>query len=234
MKIVRRFTTRFGDKQLYGDIYPAKRHDPILCIHGAGKSNRARFSDLRASLQSYGLESLSFDCLGHGDSEGDIGESSLASRTAQAEAVINDRNLEEPIVVFGTSMGAYNAITLTKTRKVKALVLIVPGVYAAGAYEIPFGPDFSKTIRQERSWEATDAWEILANFQGKLLVIAAEHDSVVPREIPERICASAAIAKESKLPVIKGAQHNHLFSILKETPPAYEALILEIIACTDG
>lgn len=80
-------------------------------------------------------------------------------------------------MVFGSSMGAYNAIRLTQLHRVDALVLIVPGVYTPSAYEVPFGPDFSAIIRRERSWIDSDAWDILSRFEGRLHIVqGAEHN----------------------------------------------------------
>ena len=115
-------------------------------------------------------------------------------------------------------MGAYNAIRLLERRPVEALVLVVPGVYTPSAYEVPFGAQFTTLIRKERSWDNTDAWEILGEFTGRLLVIAAEHDSVIPAEIPERLVRAASKSAWRRLHVVRGAEHNRLFSLLAERP----------------
>lgn len=85
----------------------------------------------------------------------------------------------------GVSMGAYNALQLSKMVPLRSLILMVPGVYATPAYPVKFGPDFSAIIRQDRSWDATDAWAIAAEFTGDLLVIAAENDTIIPADIPK-------------------------------------------------
>jgi hypothetical protein len=128
-------------------------------------------------------------------------------------------------------MGAYNAIKLLETRKLEALVLVVPGVYTPAAYELPFGAGFTAAIRQERSWDNTDAWDILAEFSGRLLVIAAEHDTVIPSEIPERLLQSARKSSWRKLHIVPGAQHERLFPLLSGRPQEFEQVMALIFAC---
>jgi pimeloyl-ACP methyl ester carboxylesterase len=180
---------------------------------------------LRNALQQRGVGSVCFDAIGHGDTGGTLAQSSVASRTRQAQAVMAAQALPEPLVVLGSSMGAYNAIRLTQQHRVDALILMVPGVYTPEAYEVPFGPDFSAVIRRERSWSDSDAWDILSRFEGRLLVIHAEHDAVIPLEISERLEAAATRAESRQLHIVRGAEHNRLWSLLEETPADFEATI---------
>jgi len=204
-----------------------------VLIHGAGASVRGRFAPLRSTLHKRGIGSTAFDCIGHGETGGSLAESSLISRTRQAEAVINAQPRGVSLAIVGTSMGAYNAIKLLETQKVEALVLVVPGVYTPEAYELPFGAEFTAVIRKERSWENTDAWGILEQFTGKLLVIAAEHDTVIPAEIPERLVQSACKASWRKLHVVPGAEHNRLFSLLVERPVEFKETMDLILTCLE-
>ena len=204
-----------------------------LLIHGAGQSERGRFAPLRSALQQRGIGSTAFDCIGHGQTGGALCASSLASRTRQAAAVADARHGASPLAVVGTSMGAYNAIKLLETRRVDALVLVVPGVYTPSAYELPFDAGFSAVIRAPRSWEATDAWDILGQFTGRLLVIAAQNDTVIPPEIPARLVDAARQARWRQLHVVADAQHNRLFSLLAERPADFSATMDLVFACLD-
>jgi len=214
-----------------GDYCAGRTTRQTLLIHGAGSSERGRFAALRSALHGRGIGSTAFDCIGHGETGGSVHESSLVSRTRQAEAVIDARQGPSIQAVVGTSMGAYNAIKLLDRRKLEALVLVVPGVYIPAAYELPFGAGFTAAIRQERSWDKTDAWDILAEFSGRLLVIAAEHDTVIPPEIPERLFQSARKSSWRKLHVVPDAQHERLFPLLSERPPEFEQAMSLIITC---
>lgn len=224
------FSVAFEEHTLRGDANHGAAGNALL-LHGAGASARNKFSILRNALAVRGVGMTCFDCIGHGETGGDMAASSLASRTRQAQAVIAGRNMSEPLALFGFSMGAYNAIKLTQCRKVASLVLIVPGVFTPQAYDVPFGPQFSSIIRRERSWTDTDAWDIIGNFSGRLLVIAAGNDAVIPREIPERLLQSARCAAWKQLLVVPEAEHRHLFSLLLETPNEFDATLDLIMQC---
>ena len=228
------FDVPFGDFTLKGDHYVGSDSNRILYLHGAGTSKRRGHHLLRGALQQRGFGSFCFDCIGHGDTGGTLAQSSVASRTRQAQAVAEACHVPEPMVIFGNSMGAYNAIRLTQQYKVDALVLIVPGVYTPSAYEVPFGPEFSTIIRRERSWVDSDAWEILSRFEGRLLVMAAEQDATIPLEIPERLVAAAKRAESSVLHVVEGAEHNRLWALLQEDPARFASsidMVVETIRC---
>lgn len=228
------FDAAFGATVLKGDHYPGTERNNALYLHGAGASSRHGHTILREALQRRGIGTTCFDCVGHGDTGGALAQSSVASRTRQAQAVIAARALAEPLTVIAASMGAHNAIKLTQHHAVDALVLMVPGVYTPAAYEVPFGPDFSAVIRRERSWADTDAWDILARFEGSLLVVAAEFDATIPLEIPERLIAAARRARSSRLLVVPGANHNHLWSLLIEQPEHFDAAVDQVAACLRG
>lgn len=223
--MIENFDVAYQGTVLKADHYLGRDSNRILYVHGAGSSQRHGHSILRGALQQRGLGSVCFDCIGHGETGGALAQSSVASRTRQAAAVAQARALPQPLAVFGASMGAYNAIRLSRQMHVDALVLLVPGVYTPSAYEVPFGPEFSAIIRRERSWVDSDAWEMLAQFEGRLLVIAAEHDEVIPLEIPERLVAAAENAQSSTLHVVEGASHRYLWSLLEEQPARFAATI---------
>ncbi len=222
------FDVPFDGHVLKADHFVGSDSNRILYLHGAGTSTRHSHRLLRGVLQQRGFGSVCFDAIGHGETGGTFAQSSVASRTRQAQAVLA-RSLREPLVVFGSSMGAYNAIRLTEQHRIDALVLIVPGVYTPAAYEVPFGPDFSTIIRRERSWVDSDAWDILSRFEGRLLVIHAEHDATIPLEISERLVAAATRAQSRQLFIVPGAHHNRLWALLAETPADFEAALDRVI-----
>ena len=160
-----------------------------LMIHGGARSQDI-FHDLRIMLAQHHIGSLSFDAIGHGKSSGKLSDSSLALRSLQALHVLKHHPTSSNIC-FGVSMGAYNAIKLSQNIPIHSLILIVPGVYTPDAYNIHFGTEFSKIIRQKDSWFLSDAWEIIESFKGRLLIISAEYDEVVPNQIPEKLFQSA-------------------------------------------
>ncbi len=237
MKDIIDFDVAFDGHVLKGDHYLGRDSNRILYLHGAGNSTRHGHHLLRGALQRRGQGSVCFDAIGHGETGGALAQSSVASRTRQAQAVLAARALPAPLVVFGASMGAYNAIRLSQQHEVAALVLMVPGVYTPAAYDVPFGPDFSAVIRRERSWADSDAWDILSRFEGRLLVIHAEHDAVIPLEISERLVAAASRAQSRQLHIVRGAEHNRLWSLLEEDPARFEAaidMVVDVVDVVDG
>ncbi len=228
------FNVAFDGHVLRGDHYAGAQGNPALVLHGAGASTRHMHLLLRQALRQRGVGTTCFDCVGHGETGGTLAQSSLHSRTRQAEAVIAARRLAQPLALIGISMGAYNAIRVTQSHRVDALVLMVPGVYTPHAYDLPFGPAFSAVIRRERSWADTDAWDMLAAFEGALLVVAAEHDAVIPLEIPERLVASAVRARRRELMVVEGGQHNRVWALLAEQPQRFDTALSAVVATLRG
>ena len=111
---------------LKGDRYRSDvSGNTTLLLHGAGKSSRFTFSRLREYLYCHGLPSDSFDFVGHGETGGNIKETSLLGRTDQAAKVIKHM-CQEPLTLIAASMGGYCAIKLTEIFKVENLVLLFP------------------------------------------------------------------------------------------------------------
>ena len=202
------FEIPFGPSLLRGDRYAAVCRTIVL--HGAGKSSRERFARLRRGLNDNGMPSASFDFIGHGETGGSLLGSTLHERTDQAAAVIR-RACREPLTLIGASMSGYTAVRLTETFAVDNLILLVPAVYTPRAYDLPFGPAFSAAIRTPGSWQASDALTLLSRFEGHLLIVAAESDDVIPREIPESIFAAAQKAASRHLHIVPGSGHLSLF-----------------------
>jgi len=203
------FRVQFGLHSLVGDrIGTSTPSDPeLFVLHGAGNATRDRYDALRQQLAEQRINSICFDFIGHGETGGQMSSSSLHSRTEQALAVIAKTSLQPPLKILGASMGAYNAIKLTEHHEVETLVLVVPGIYTPTAYEIPFGPRFSEIIRRDKSWQDSDAWEILSRFEGSLLLITAGHDKIIPAEIPQRLMEVAVKAKRTELLCLEDAPH---------------------------
>jgi esterase/lipase len=200
----------------------------VLALHGAGGSNRSRFALLRDFLFEHGIGSCAFDFIGHGQTGGDLSDSSLSQRTEAACTVIKDRKLQEPLVLIGASMGAYTALKISETHPVKALVLFVPAVYAKNAYHLKFDSEFSNAIRQPKSWLTSDAWDIISNNSGNILIIGAEKDEVIPPELEEKLLNSAVKSKRKELYVLSESSH-HIMRYLDGHPDARDIVFNKIL-----
>lgn len=207
------FEVSFGSKILRGDEFGSSSH--AILLHGAGNSSRSGFTRLRHAMHNYGISSVSFDFIGHGETGGELLGSSLRERTAQAAAVIRKHCTLNPCTVIAASMGAHIAIKLTELFPIDNLVLLVPAVYSQHAYNIPFGPRFTKAIRTPHSWHNSDAFDILRSFCGSLIIIAAESDNVIPAELVNRLHGCAKNARCTYYHIVPGSSHLSLFPTLK-------------------
>ncbi len=200
-------TIQFGNAKLVSDIFPAHTIPSVLFLHGAGTSDRRRFDRFREQLALEKISSCALDFIGHGETGGEMSETSLKERTDQAATVIQALGLPKPLHIVAASMGGYTAIKLTELFDVETLIFLAPAVYSKEAYDVVFGTGFTDIIRRERSWDDTDAWEILNRYKGNLLIYIGEHDEVVPYEVVQKIYDSATCAKHREICIIKNAAH---------------------------
>jgi uncharacterized protein len=225
------FHVPFGHHTLAGDITPPGSQPQFLLLHGAGQSRRGRFDVLRSRLANDGTATCAFDMTGQGETGGQFEGSSLHDRTNQALAVIHDRALPGPLTVLGASMGAYTALKLTEQIQINRLILFAPAAYDAQAYDTPFGPEFSRLIRRPGSWQDTDAWAIISRFTGRLLIVTAELDNVIPAKLPPQLLARAGQAASKKLITIPGSPHATLPFLSDPANRAqFDAVYTEIMA----
>jgi len=85
------------------------------------------------------------------------------------------------------------------------------------AATVNFGPAFSQIIRQEKSWQDSDAWPLLAGYRGKILIVAAERDEVIPQEIPAKLHNAAMEALWKTLFIVPNAGHNSVWKNITQS-----------------
>jgi len=193
-----------------------------IFFHGAGQSSRARWQHLREALFMRGMGSYAFDFIGHGETGGELTSSSLERRTNQAVQVIKTLYISPPLTLIGSSMGAYTALKVSEKIPAGTFIFVVPAMYDGDVYGIHFGPEFS-IIRKPDSWRNSDAWGILAQFSGKLLIIGAGKDETVPRELTQKIYDSASRAAKRELYFVPGSSH-FLGQFMRDNPAEKERI----------
>ncbi|MCX5733246.1 MAG: alpha/beta fold hydrolase [candidate division NC10 bacterium] len=223
--MMRGFRVPFDGRVLIGDVLAGEEPPRLLVLHGAGQSNRERFRQIREHFLASGIGSVAFDCIGHGETGGDLKQSSLQSRTAQACAVIEALSLSQPFSVLAGSMGGYTAVTLLRRYAIANLILVVPAMYTAEAYDVPFNAGFTGIIRRPKSWESSDGWELLSRFTGRLLLVAGERDRVIPSGVIQGIYEAAKHAKERTLFVAPGASHMVLTDLRAHAPDQLDRVL---------
>jgi uncharacterized protein len=224
-----KFKMPFGHHTLVGDLLTNDTEAHALVLHGAGEQGRVRVRFLREYLFENGISSCAFDFIGHGETGGDIKQTSLYERTRQACSIIDAQNLKQPLNIVAASMGAYTAVSLLKHYDVDRMICLVPAMYSAAAYRVPFGNGFTEIIREPESWFRSDAWELLSGYTGRLFVVEGEKDGVIPVGVIEKICESAVSAKELKRYTVSGAPHFVFTYLRKENPSALGALMGQIV-----
>jgi pimeloyl-ACP methyl ester carboxylesterase len=222
---------------LVGDVLAGVKPPRLLVLHGGGRSNRERFRLLREHFLTHGVGSVAFDFIGHGETGGDLRQSSLQNRTAQACAVIDALNLPQPFSVVAASIRGYTAVTLLRRYAIANLILLGPAMYAAEAYAIPFNAGFTEIIRRPNSWKSSDAWDLLAQFTGRLLLVAGERDTVIPPGVIQKIYDAARSAKARTLFVAPDASHLILSDLRANAPDQLDhvlRLMTEVLTATEN
>jgi pimeloyl-ACP methyl ester carboxylesterase len=163
-------------------------------------------------------------------------QSSLRSRTAQAGAVIDALALPQPLSILAASMGGYTAVTLLPRYAIATLILLGPAMYAAEAYAVPFNAGFTEIIRRPNSWESSDAWDLLAHFTGRLLVVAGQRDTVIPPGVIRNVYDSVRNARARTLFVAPGTSHLILTDLRANAPEQLDhvlGLMMEVLTAAD-
>ena len=213
---MRYFEVPYKSTRLKGTIYGVS--DPrVFFVHGSSKDGSARFDMIRQHLAKTGIASAAFDFIGHGETGGVIDGTTLADRLKQACTVIDSIHCKKPLIIIGASMGADTAIRLTKLYPVATLMLFVPAFYSPNAFKASFKEEFHDVIIREDGWKSSDAWALLKDFLGSLLVVGAEHDEVIPGGIYDALDEHSPLVSYKELITVPGSPHRVL-PFLSENP----------------
>ncbi|MFJ8945736.1 alpha/beta hydrolase [Streptomyces sp. NPDC102395] len=165
----------------------------VVLLHGAGDSSAARLLPLVDEFAAHGCRSLAFDFSGHGESSGELRESSLRRRFEQAVSVIDAFvPADGALVLVGFSMSGHTVADLLAHYggRVAAVGLCAPAVYAGEAWEEPFGAGdgrFSAVIRTADSWRDSPALSALRDFEGRAVLAVPGTDAVIPAAVTEAV-----------------------------------------------
>lgn len=224
------FQLPFESHTLIGDVISDRDTADLLMLHGAGQSNRSAFDLLRLYFWEHGISTAAFDFIGHGETGGRLTHSSLKSRTEQVCRVIDALHLSPPLSIWAASMSGYTAVKLLEHYEIAHLVLLVPAMYTADAYEVRFDQGFSELIRSPNSWEQSDAWALLGHYTGQLMIVSAENDAVIPPGVIRRIHEAAVRAQTHDLFVAPGASHSVITDLRAQQPGDLNQLLDAVTA----
>lgn len=201
------FTFRHDGERLSG-VYGGGGPDraTAVVLHGAGNGSKERLAPVLAEFAGRGCGVLALDFSGHGESSGELRELSLRRRFEQAVAVIDARVAADgPLVLVGFSMSGQTVADLVGHygTRVSAIGLCSPAVYAAAAWELPFGDGdgpFSELIRTPDSWREAPALDVLRAYEGRAVLAVPGRDEVIPPAVTEAVQdALAARSQYSRL-----------------------------------
>ena len=181
-----------------------------IYYHGRGSSYK-RYPGFGKSLEKEGIAFLGFDFAGCGESEGDFGKTTLASKIEDAKVAIdfllNQKGVDqERIGVFGVSQGGHIAAMIASTYKqVRSLVLGSPAAYPK--YILNKIESESSSFSYERKfWQDSPALEAIEIFKGPLMIIEHELDEVIPRDLIKEYYNKAG-SKEKSIYILKASYH---------------------------
>ncbi|BDH04118.1 hypothetical protein HEK131_13450 [Streptomyces seoulensis] len=182
---------------------PAARATAVL-LHGAGTGSKDRLLPLLSAFAEQDRHALAFDFSGHGRSTGTLPELSLRRRFEQAVAVIDAHAGDGPLVLVGFSMSGQTVADLVRHygRRVASVGLAAPGVFAAAAWDVPFGDGtgrFTEILRTPDSWRDSPALPALSAFDGRAVLVVPGTDTVIPAQVTEAVeealCARARYSR---------------------------------------
>ncbi|MGW6057352.1 alpha/beta hydrolase [Streptomyces sp. NPDC055189] len=180
---------------------PGGQENPPLAVvflHGAGTSDKGRFTALMADFAARGHQALAFDFSGHGDSSGRLGELSLRRRFTQACAVI-DRQVPtgRRLVLIGFSMSGQTVADLAAHygSRVAAIGLCAPAVYGAKAWPVPFAAGFTEIIRAPDSWRRSPALDVFRSLSTRAVLVTPAVDAVIPPAVTEAVAGALGASR---------------------------------------
>ncbi|MER6128709.1 alpha/beta fold hydrolase [Streptomyces sp. NPDC001795] len=198
---------------VYGDDGGGPDAATAVVLHGAGNGCAERLVPLLEDFVARGCRGLAFDFSGHGGSTGRLAELSLRRRFEQAVAVIDARTpAHGPLILVGFSMSGQTVADLARHygRRVVAIGLCAPAVYAAEAWPVPFGDGagrFTEILRTPGSWRSAPALEVLRTYEGRAVLAVPGTDAVIPPEVTEAVAVALTANATFTRFDVPGAEH---------------------------
>lgn len=196
-------------------IHPGKA-DAILYFGGNGENVEAYRETFAEWFPDASVYLLAYR--GYGASDGQPGETALFGDALALYDTVRQRHPEGSIAVIGRSLGSGVASYLASQRPLSRLVLVTPFDSLASVAQAHY-PVFP--VR----WLLRDRYEslrYLPQHQGKLLILRAGRDEVVPSANTDRLLAG--LPGRPQVLEIAEAGHNDLSGF-----PAYRETLVEFL-----
>lgn len=175
------FKLAVADAELMVTVQPHEGKDALLYFGGNADDVSMSLPALAKAFPNYAIYLPHYR--GYGGSSGKPGEAALH---ADALAVFDKVHQAHPnIVVVGRSLGTGVAVPLASQRPVAGLVLVTPfnGLEEIAEDQYPLFP--VKWLQRDKF----ESWRYAPNVQAPTLLIAADHDEVIPRTSTDALFA---------------------------------------------
>lgn len=206
----------------FGEIY-----DMAILMHGfTSNRNTPLLQAIANNLRDENVASVRFDFNGHGDSDGEFEKMTVANEIADAQAILEyvrtDPHVRN-IYLVGHSQGGVVASMLAGLYPdvIKKLVLLAPaavlkddaknGNTQGARYNPDHIPNYVPLGDKHlggfylRIAQVLPIYEVAGRYYGDSLVIAAEHDQIVPKKYLDKY---HEIYSRSQLVTIPNADHS--------------------------
>jgi pimeloyl-ACP methyl ester carboxylesterase len=205
-----------GENILGTFVVPSTRAPGVLFVHGWGGSQEQYLARARQSA-ALGCVCLTFDLRGHAET---LPQHETVSREDNLQDILAayDRLLDHPqvdptaIAVVGSSYGGYLATILTTMRPVKWLALRAPALYMDSGWKLA-----KRQLHKNQDLDAyrkslipardNRALRASAAFEGDVLIVESERDTVVPHAVISNYREAFIKAQSLTYRVINGADH---------------------------
>ncbi|NUZ06630.1 alpha/beta hydrolase family protein [Piscinibacter koreensis] len=217
-------------------ITPGMLVPGVLFVHGWGGSQQQYLVRAR-KVAGLGCVCLTFDLGGHAATkeqrEQVSRETNLRDLTAAYDRLVEHPSVDpSAIAVVGSSYGGYLAAFLTTIRPVRWLALRVPALYIDDGWEVPKlqlhkDQDLRAYRRNFVAAGRNGALRACAEFKGDVLLVASEHDDIIPPAVIESYREACVQAKSLTYRNMTGADHGLTQEVHQR---AYSALLLQWLA----
>lgn len=203
----------------------------VLLVHGWDGSQQ-EYIERAHEIASLGCICLTFDLRGHVRHQADrdtvTREDNLRDLLAAYDLLVGHPAVDPgAIALIGSSYGGYLAAIVTALRAVRWLALRVPALYPDDDWLVPKAKlDRAMLAAYRRKVVAVQdnrALAACASFEGDVLVVESEHDTLVPPQTVQNYKAAFGRAQSLTYRMLAGADHG---LTEKEWQQAYTSVLV--------
>lgn len=197
-------------------VQPASALPAVIYVHGWNGSQEFELAHVRDAA-GLGCAVLAVDLRGHDrddrrHDEVTRGDNLRDLLSAYDWLVARDDVEPSAVAVVGFSYGAYLAALLSEERPVRWLALRSPASYPDEGWNVPKrlleqNVDLETYRREVQPSDADRALRACARFDGDVLLVAAEHDDVLPPQVMQGYRDALRSARTVTTRTLAGADH---------------------------